>query len=897
MNNGTQYYSQEAKEVIVEFHSAEHGLSMEEAERRSLVNGYNELPEAKRDSYAKIFLNQFKSPLIYILMLAGIVVLSMGENVDAMVIFFVLLFNATIGTVQEGKAQNTFLALKKFIKGRATVLRDGEDMIIPDREVVPGDIIILREGEKVPADARIIASNSLKINESALTGESVPRFKTISAIKQRNVSIMNRANMVYNGTVVVSGNGKAIVVATGLDTFLGGIAKETLDISSEFPLKNDIKKLSRLVIVIVAVVSLLIFLFGISNKQNVLEIFKTIIAVSVSIIPEGLPIVITLVLASGVWRMGKKNVLVKKLQAVEVLGEIKVLAVDKTGTVTKNELVMEKVYVGNNLFTIEGDGYAPIGEVTLNEKTIDPLNHPELLLAGKLAALNSSANLIFEKKKGIWKIAGDPTEGSMNVFAKKIGFHREDLISEATILGEIPFDYELKFHATLHKQKKKNLLTLTGSPEVVLRACEKEWIAGKVQKLTVSKRQELQSVMDNMFQGGLRVIGFAYCETSIHSLDKENMPELVFGGFFGIKDALRAEVRGAVRQVTMSGIKVVMITGDNDITAKAIAKEAGIYKNKDGILSGDEIKELSDEALAAKIKNITIFARITPDEKLRIIKAYQANGIVIAMTGDGVNDALSLTAADIGIGMGTIGTEVAKEASDIILLNDNFANITHGVEEGRNIFITIKKVVLYLFSTSLGEVFVILGALFLGFPLPILAAQILWLNLVTDGFLDVALAMEPKDKLKDYFYKKTFLVDKVMLQRMFFMSIPMAVGTIYLFSLNYEADLAKAWTISLTTLAAFQWFNAWNCRSEKKSIFRMNPFSNKFLLGATFIVISLQLLAVYNPFMQKVLRTVPLNGREWMIVISVAFSIIIVEELRKVICNMKADSRTRVDIA
>jgi len=384
-----------------------------------------------------------------------------------------------------------------------------------------------------------------------------------------------------------------------------------------------------------------------------------------------------------------------------------------------------------------------------------------------------------------------------------------------------------------------------------------------------------------MSRKGLRIIGFAFCETKIDKIDKKNIPKLFFGGFFGIKDALREEVRSAVKQVAMSGIKVVMITGDHEITARSIAEEAGIFRSPDEILSGDQIDKLSEEELALKIKNVSVFARITPDQKLKIIKAYQANSLVIAMTGDGVNDALSLTAADIGISMGKIGTEVAKEASDIILLDDNFGNITHGVNEGRIIFNTIKKVVLYLFSTSLGEVFVILGALLLGFPLPILAAQILWLNLVTDGFLDVALAMEPGRQGKPRFYEKTFIVDKLMIQRMFFMALPMAIGTLYLFSRNYETDIAKAWTISLTTLAVFQWFNAWNCRSKGRSIFGMNPFSNKFLMGATLIVISLQLLAVYNPFFQKVLRTVPLSGKEWTTIILVAFSIIAVEEIRK----------------
>jgi P-type Ca2+ transporter type 2C len=881
MSKKQDYYFQDSATVIEEFRSSQHGLSSVDVKKRLKENGYNELPEAKRDSCFSLFLSQFKSPLIYILVVAGIIVFMMGELVDAAVIFFVLFFNATIGTIQEGKARNTFLALKKFIKGKATVLRDNEEMIVPDRDVVAGDIIVLREGEKVPADARVITANSLKINESALTGESVPKFKTVEKNEQKDVSIMNQNNMVYNGTVVVSGNGKAIVVSTGVKTFLGGIAKETLNITSEFPLKNDIRKLSQMVIIFVAVVCLFLFLVGLASGLPLRDIFKTMVAVSVSVIPEGLPIVITLVLAIGVWKMGKKNVLVKKLQAVEVLGETKVLAVDKTGTVTRNELLVEDIYIAGNFFKVEGEGYNPIGGFSLDKKIVDPPNHPELLLAGKLAALNSSANLIFAKKTKNWRIAGDPTEGALTVFSKKIGFHHDDLLSEEPLLDEVPFDYELKFHASLHQQTDNNLLILTGSPETILKLSEKQWDGEVSKKLTSKNRKELETVMHKMFREGLRVIGFAFCETNIRSIDKDNIPKLLLGGFFGIKDALRAEVKTAVEQVVDAGIKVVMITGDHEIAAKTIAKEAGIYKTGDQILSGEMLWNMTKKELALKIKNVSVFARITPDQKLKIIKAYQKNEMIIAMTGDGVNDALSLTAADIGISMGEVGTEVAKEASDIVLLDDNFANITHGVEEGRNIFTTIKKVVLYLLSTGLGEVCLILSALLLGFPLPILAAQILWLNLVTDGFLDVSLAMEPGEKMKNSSYKKTFIVDNLMLQRMFFMAIPMAIGTLYLFSQNYQTDLAKAWTISLTTLAVFQWFNAWNCRSEEKSIFQINPFSNKFLIGATFIVIALQMVAIYTPFFQKVLQTTPLSGREWFMIILVASSVLIVEELRK----------------
>jgi Ca2+-transporting ATPase len=592
----------------------------------------------------------------------------------------------------------------------------------------------------------------------------------------------------------------------------------------------------------------------------------------------------TLVLATGVWRMSKRNALVKKLQAVEALGQARIIAVDKTGTVTKNEMVIQKVYVDGKFFDIGGVGYEPMGEIRYENKIIDPPNHPELLLTGKIAAFCANARVIFLEEEKVWRVAGDPTEAAMLVFAEKLGFHKDELERDSPIIGEIPFDYKLKYHATVHRQDGQKFLSVVGAPEIILGLSQKIWRAGKSQHLPNEEKQKLESVFLSMSQEGLRVVALAETSDVPEILAPEEIKSLTFVGFFGMKDALRPEVKEAMQKATSAGIRVVMITGDHKVTAQAIAKEAGIYKEGDIILTGEDIDALSDAELSEKLSKTSVFARVTPEHKLRIIKAYKAAGEIVAMTGDGVNDAPSLVAADLGVAMGRIGTEVAKEASDIVLLDDNFGSIVSAVEEGRNIYKTIKKVILYLFSTSVGEVLTITGALFLGYPLPLLAAQIIWLNFVTDGFLDVALAMEPKEEglLRGNFERpKKYLVDKLMAQRMFVMAIPMMIGTLFLFKGYFENDLTKAWTISLTTLAVFQWFNAWNCRHESKSIFQMNPFSNKFLVGATLIVISLQLLAVYHPLMQKFLRTTSLEFSEWLVIISVAASILFVEEIRK----------------
>ncbi len=890
----SSWHNKTIPNVLGALRSREHGLTEKEAAERLQEYGLNKFPEGKTDSLLIIFLRQFKSPLIYILLAAAAIILALGETTDAAVIMAVLLFNSIVGTIQEGKAQNTLRALKQFAETSATVMRDGKEMIIRDVEVVPGDIIILQEGEKVPADARIIFANILKLDEASLTGESEPATKTDATLPINTLSVVDQKNMVFKGTHILSGNGIALVVATGLSTEIGKIAKKIATIDTEIPLKTNLQSLSRVIIIAVFLISVFLVVTGVLLGNSIKEMFTTAVALAISVIPEGLPIVVTLVLATGVWRMSKRNALVKRLQAVEALGQTKIIAVDKTGTLTKNEMVVQKIYVDGKSFEITGNGYEPKGETTLDGQLIDPLNHPELIFSGKIAAFCANARLSFlssyggspaGREAGTWKIAGDPTEAAMIVLSEKIGFHHDTLEEEAPKIFELPFDYQKKYHATIRTVDGKNFLTIVGAPEKMLEICKNVWHKDGAEVLNEEKKKELESVFHRLAQDGLRVVAYAInSDTNQNIIDSDNLPPLSFVGFFGMKDALRPEIKEAVQRVKLANIRVVMITGDHRLTAAAVAKEAGIYQENDLILTGEEIDAMSDVELAKKLSHTTVFARVTPDHKLRIILAYRKRGEIVAMTGDGVNDAPSLVAADLGVAMGKIGTEVAKEAADIVLLDDNFASIVSAVEEGRNIYKTIKKVILYLFSTNLGETLTIIGALLLGFPLPLLAAHIIWLNFVTDGFLDVSLAMEPKEEnlLRGNFERpKKYLVDKLMVQRMFLMAIPMTVGTLFLFKGYFGTDITKAWTVSLTVLAVFQWFNAWNCRHESKSIFQMNPFKNKWLVGATATVIFLQLFAIYNPFMQKFLRTTSLELSDWLLIIPIAASIILVEEIRK----------------
>jgi len=888
------WHTAEVGAILKNLNTTEHGLSSEEAKRRLEKYGQNKLPEPKVDHLVTIFLRQFMSPIIYILLVATVTVYLLGDTADAGIILAVLIFNAIIGAIQEGKAQNTLLALKQFIETKAIVIRDGKELIIPDHEVIPGDILVLQEGEKIPADARIISANNLKIDEASLTGESEAVHKTPDVITNTEILPAEQKNMVFKGTHIVSGVGRAVVVSSGIETLIGSIAKQIATIDTEIPLKANVRGLSRIIVSVIAVVSVALFILGVTRGTSVGEMFIVVVSIAVSAIPEGLPVALTLILAGGVWRMSKRNALVKRLQAVEALGQARVIAVDKTGTLTKNEMVIQKVFANNNMFNIEGIGYEPKGEVTLNGQNVNIPSYPELILAGKIATYCANNRTIFVEETESWRVTGDPTETAMYVLGQKLGFDKDDLERENPLELEITFDYRLKYHATKHTESTGPFITVVGAPEVLLTLADRIWLDGKEEKITKEKMLELEGVITSLSNEGLRVLALAYSTKSPKEFTPDGISELTLVGFFGMKDALREEVVEATKRAQEAGIRVVMITGDHQNTATAIAREAQIYKDGDMVLTGREIDAMSEDELKDILPRVSVFARVTPDHKLHIINAYKARGEIIAMTGDGVNDAPSLVAADLGVSMGKIGTEVAKEASDIVLLDDNFGNIVSAVEEGRSIYKTIRKVVLYLLSTSFGELIAISVTIILGLPLPLLPVQIIWLNFVTDGFFTLALALEPKEKglLQGNFEKpKKYLVDRALVTRMIIMSSVMVVGTLLLFISIYEEDLTKAWTISLTLLAAYQWFNAWNCRSDKESIFNIHSLTNRYMFGATVGAVGFQLLAVYHPLFQRFLRTTALDLSEWLIIISFASSIILVEEIRKFFVRHRKDSK------
>lgn len=862
---------------------SEKGLVPKEAQRRLLNYGPNLLPEEPLENWFHIFARQFKSPLVYILLVCAIIIYALGEWADSLIILIVLLFNALVGTLQEGRSQSALKAIKKLSDAEATVLRAGEEEILAESLVVPGDILVLQEGQKVVADARLLRSSTLSCDEAPLTGESGAVRKNEAAISQADVPVASQKNMVFKGTNVLTGSGLAVVVGTGSNTEIGRISRAVSQASDEIPLQKNINRLSRLIIAVVAAISVCLFFLGLYFGRGVKEMFETVVSLAVSIIPEGLPLVLTLILVSGMWRMSKRRALVKRLQAVEALGQAEVIAVDKTGTITKNEMMIRKVLSGGRIYEITGNGYDAAGAAKFQGEVQKAGG--DLSMLGKIAALASRGIAKYSLKEKVFKVSGDPTEAALAVLGEKLGQLREKLQDSMRETAETAFDYKNKFRAIFYEQGQEGVFcAIAGAPEALFERASAYLEEGQHREFTRQTKKLWEDAVSEFSEKGLRVValGFKLLPKG-HKLD--GIDNLILAGLVGIEDVVRPQAKEAIKQIRAAGLKVVMITGDHKVTATAIAKEAGIYRENDEIITGPELAELMENGrLKALLPKVSVFARVTPQDKMTIVKAYKKAGLVIAMTGDGVNDAPSLVAADLGVAMGRIGTEVAKEAADLVLLDDNLGTIVSAIEEGRNMHNNIEKSLLFLFSTSLGELLTIVAALFLHLPIPLLAAQILWLNLVTDPLIGTALALDKKEpgllpggisRLPKYF------INRKMFSQMLVVGVSMAAGTLYLFGLYQQADYSKAATLALTTLAVMQWLNGFNSRRPNSSIFDRGIFANYYLLYALAANFGLQCLAIYAPFMQKLLHTSPLSLQEWILVCALSFMVVLADELRK----------------
>lgn len=906
------YYDQDISSVFGELRTSVKGLSPEDAEKRLEEYGKNELKEKEKVSVFRLFLSQFKSILILILVIAAIVSALLGEAIDAAVILFTVFLAGILGFVQEYRAEKAIELLKSLTSPEATVIRNGSEKKIPSTYLVPGDIILLQTGDRIPADARIIEEFNLKVDESSLTGESVPVQKVIDALPA-GTSEADRNNMVYAGTAVAYGRGKAVITATGMKTSFGELAGLLGTIErSRTPLQESLDKFGRWIggatIVIVAFVAVL----GVFLGFPPLDMFLWGVALAVAAIPEALPAVVTVGLGLGVRRMVKRHALVRKLPSVETLGATNVICSDKTGTLTQNKMTVERIYVDRQILRVTGGGYDPDGKFLKGdsekedpEVSGDDIHLRVLLLS---AALCNDSNLY--KEEDGWKIRGDPTEAALVVAAAKAGFEKSELDSKYPRLAEIPFSSESKRMTTFNKLDDfpgdvldSELVAFSkGAPEVILGSCTKIFLDGEIKTLTHGQKQEILEEVKELADQALRVMAFSFRPFeegfSPEKISSGKIPveraeeDMVFSGLTGMRDPPREEVKAAIRTCEDAGIKTVMITGDHKVTAAAIARELGILKENDLTLTGSELDSLEEKEFEDRVERVSVYARVYPAHKLRVVEALKKKGYVVAMTGDGVNDAPALKAADMGIAMGITGTDVSKEASSMILTDDNFASIVSAVEEGRNIFKNIRNFITYGLTCHIGEVLIVLIAILGWQILPLMAVQILWINLITDGLPPMALSVEPPDR--GLMRQKPRNVEEGLITRRE-ITAGLGIGTlvtlqaliVLVWSLESGFSLSKLQTMVFTLVVFSEMFNAFNWRSDRYSVFSLGLFTNKALIYAVLTTVVLQLMVIYVPFLQLAFSTVPLSLPEWGIILALASTTLISMEIVKHINNGK----------
>ena len=891
-NSQAIWHAMGVGEALEKLQTSRDGLQHEEAKRRLMEFGPNELVEKKKISPLKIFASQFKNFLILILLAAVAISAVIGEFIDAIVIFAIVIACAILGFVQEYRAERLMDALKRMAAAKARVIRGGEEIEIPARELVPGDIIVLRAGDRISADSRLIEALNLKADEAPLTGESVPVEKQTESTK-KDATVGDRKNMVFMGTDATYGRGKAVVVATGMNTEFGKIAEMVQAVEEPpTPLESRLEKMGKFLVWILIITCAIVTVVGIARGQPIMKMFILGVALAVAAVPEALPAVVTVALAIGMQRMAKRNAIVRKLPAVETLGCTTVICSDKTGTLTRNEMTVRRLFVNDKTIAVTGEGYEPKGEFWIessNEKHVisDPQKDDSIALLLRIATLCNDARL--KSTDGAWTIEGDPTEGALTVAAAKAGI-QEKLNTQYPRIGEVPFTSERKLMSTVHTTPEgKKVAYVKGAPEVILEKCAFVFKKGEKRKLSQTEKEAILDINKKMASEALRMLGMAYKELPD---TKERFPQedvennLIFVGLTGMIDAPREEAIEAVKKCKRAGIKVIMITGDNKDTAMAVGKELGL--NGGRVMTGAEIDIISDEELEKIVEDISIYARVSPEHKMRIVKALKRRGHIVAMTGDGVNDAPALKNSDIGVAMGITGTDVAKEASDIVLVDDNFATIVAAVEEGRGIYDNIKKYLVYLLSCNVAEILIIFTAVgIIGLPLPLVAVQLLWVNLLTDGLPALALGVDPtdpdimdrppRDPKESVFTRsiKTLIVG---------MAAIILLGILPLFYWAYGGDpskLIKAQTMAFTALVMFEMFNVFNCKSEKHSIFKVGPFSNRFLVAAVISSIFIQLIVVYVPFFNVLLDTVPLGLLDWVLILAISSTVLVGVEIGK----------------
>ena len=871
-----------SKEEALCIHDVNAGIGLNESEVAQRLNRYgeNKLEGKKEDSLFKKFLFQFKDFLVIILIIAAVVSVAAGEFIDGSVIIAIVILNAILGVYQENKAGNALKALKNMTSPQAKVLRGGQIVKIASSAIVPGDVVVLEAGDYIPADLRLIESVNLKIDESALTGESVAAEKDAELVLEKDTPLGDRKNSAYMGTVITYGRGKGIVTGTGMKTQMGKIASMLTDSEDELtPLQISLNALGKTLGIICIVICAVIFGLGLIRGQELLEMFMTAVSLAVAAIPEGLTMVVTVILALGMQRMVRSNAIIKRLSAVETLGSTTVICSDKTGTLTQNKMTVVKLYADGMFYDVTGTGYSANGEISV-------LNDAVRSLAEGAVLCNDA---VYQKDSG--SIIGDPTEGALLVLGEKAGFSSEMLNKEKPRCAEIPFDSTRKLMSTVHYSENSEqpyIMYTKGAPDELLRKCSYIYKNGEIHPINDIDGENTSIANEKFAEDALRVLGVAYKYFPAPEPEEE---DLVFVGLLGMIDPPREEAKEAIGICDKAGITVKMITGDHKITATAIARQLDILRDGKAI-DGHEINALDDDKLRETVIDTHVFARVSPEHKVRLVNAVRANGNIAAMTGDGVNDAPSLKKADIGVAMGITGTDVSKEAADMILTDDNFASIVKAVEEGRTIYSNIRKVVGYLLSCNIGEILVIFIAMLVGWPIPLLPIHLLSINLITDAFPAFALGMEEQEKgLMDMAPRnpKEPIVDKKMAVSSGVQSFSLAVGVLasFLFTYSYyefsEIGLHVGKTACFYTIVIGELLRAYSARSETISLFRMKIFSNKYLNNSVLVSLAFLLCSIYVPGFRDVFGNVPLTGFELFYATTFAIIPLIGGEISKIV--------------
>ena len=875
------WHTQTGEEAFAQLQSQPAGLSSPEAASRRQQYGPNEIQAAKRVSPWEILLEQFKNVLILILLGATVISLFLGHGVESIVIAVIVLFAVVLGFVQEYRAERAIEALRQMAAPTTSVLRDGTEVRIPSRELVPGDVIVLHTGDRVPADARLVEAVNLQVEEAALTGESVPVEKHAQALAEEDLQVGDRKNMVYAGTAVTYGRGRALVAATAMQTEFGKIAQMLQSVETgRTPLQQNLDKVGTVLARAAFVVVAIIVALGLLRGQPFIEMLIFGIALAVAVVPEALPAVVTISLAIGVQKMVQRHALIRRLPAVETLGSTSVICSDKTGTLTRDEMTVRKLYTAGRVFEVSGAGYVPEGRFTSADGiAVEPAPAVRQMLT---AAVLSSDTQLVQLPDGGWDIKGDPTEGALVVAAAKAGLQKELLDAAHPRIHEFPFSSETKRMTTLHKNGGNLTAYAKGAPEVILAGCDSVLGPDGITPLNEAGRAHILAQAHEMAEQALRVLGIAAKPDTVPETAEQGM---TFLGLAGMIDPPRLEARAAIAVCAEAGIRPVMITGDHPVTARAVARELGLLRDGGRVVTGAELEDMSDEQLQRDVEEISVYARVSPAHKLRVVTAWQARGHIAAMTGDGVNDAPALKKADIGIAMGVTGTDVTKEAAAMTLTDDNFASIVAAVEEGRGVFGNIKKYLMYLLSSNIGEIGLMAGSALLGLPLPLTAVQILYVNLATDGLPALALSVDPPEK--DLMKRKprdprTGIFTRPVVTLMVLGGLWSTLVNLGLFAwaMNSGRSIDEAMTMTFVSLVLIQFFKAYNFRSDRHSVLN-RPFENKWLNLAVGWETILLVLIIYLPFLHEAFSTYALPLVDWLIVGGLAVTVVPVLEVAK----------------